>query len=187
MVTAKKIRKSAGQKKGAPQRVRPQDNPVRARSPRHASALKSAEHGFPPNRYNPHAWIIGHPKIGEGTWIGAFTLIDGLGKLSIGRGCDISSGVHILTHSTVKRCLSERRYDRVDRSPTDIGDSVFIGANATILRGVTIGHHSIIGAGSLVKEFTRIPPYSLAVGVPARVVRNIQAEVDAWKQTSQKI
>ena len=60
-----------------------------------------ADHGIPPNRFNPHCWITGEPEIGEKTWIGAFTLIDGLGGLKIGRGCDISSGVQILTHSTV--------------------------------------------------------------------------------------
>ena len=32
--------------------------------------------GFNPNPYNPHAWIIGTPEIGEGTWIGAFTVIE---------------------------------------------------------------------------------------------------------------
>ena len=58
------------------------------------------------NPYNPHAWIIGQPEIGEGTWIGAFTVIDGSGGLRIGRGCDVSCGVHIYTHSTVRRCVS---------------------------------------------------------------------------------
>jgi hypothetical protein len=58
------------------------------------------DHGFPPNPYNDHAWIIGDPKIGKGTWIGAFCLIDGQGGLVIGKGCDIACGAHILTHST---------------------------------------------------------------------------------------
>lgn len=138
-------------------------------------------HGIPPNPYNPHAWIIGKPKIGKGSWIGAFCLIDGQGGLEIGKGCDISSGVHILTHSTVRRCISERKHDQVARAPTKIGDFVFIGENATILKGVEIGHHSVIGAGAVVKEHEKIPPYSLVVGVPARIVRHLKKEVDQLK------
>ena len=136
------------------------------------------DHGLPPNRYNPLAWIIGTPQIGEGTWIGAFTVIDGSGGLTIGRGCDISSGAHILTHSTAKRCVSERRYDQIDRQAVEIGDCVFVGEHATILMGCTIGHHSIIAAGAVVTEGTVLPPYSLVAGVPARVVRSIEHEID---------
>lgn len=143
--------------------------------------MKPEEHGIPANPYNPHAWIIGSPKIGEGTWIGAFCLIDGLGGLEIGKWCDISSGAHILTHSTVKRCISERKYNQVDKSPVVIGDHVFIGENATVLRGSEIGHHSVIGAGAVVKENSKIPPYSLVAGVPARIVRNIKDEVENLK------
>jgi acetyltransferase-like isoleucine patch superfamily enzyme len=141
---------------------------------------KTLDHGFPPNRYNPHAWIIGDPNIGEGTWIGAFTLIDGSGGLTIGTGCDISSGAHILTHSSARRCVSERRYPSVDRRSVQIGDCVFVGENATILMGCTIGHHSIIGAAALLPEGMQVPPYSLVLGVPARVVRSIEHEIDEW-------
>jgi len=140
----------------------------------------SYEHGIPPNKYNPHAWIINNPEIGEGTWIGAFTVVDGIGGLKIGRGCDISCGVHIVTHSTVKRCVTERKYDEIEKAGTVIEDYVFIGENATILKGVHIGHHTVVAAGSLVKENTRIPPYSLVAGVPGRIVRSIKDEIDKW-------
>lgn len=138
-----------------------------------------SDHGIPKNPYNPHAWIIGNPRIGKGTWIGAFCLIDGMGGLDIGKGCDVSCGVHILPHTTVRRCISERRYDRIDKSPTRIGNYVFIGSNATILKGAEIGHHSVIGAGAVVKEGSKIPPYSLVVGVPGRIVRSLKNEVKA--------
>lgn len=143
--------------------------------------MKIQEHGIPSNPYNPHAWVIGKPKIGKGTWIGAFCLIDGQGGLKIGKGCDISCGAHILTHSTVWRCVSERRYPQVDRAPTQIGDYVFIGENATVLKGVKIGHHSVIGAGTVVKEHTEIPPFSLVVGVPGRMIRNLKKEIERFK------
>jgi hypothetical protein len=82
-----------------------------------AGTLNITNHGIPENPYNPYCWITGKPDIGEQTWIGAFTLIDGLGGLKIGRGCDISSGAQILTHSTVRRCLTERQFDKVDYRP----------------------------------------------------------------------
>lgn len=135
---------------------------------------------LPPNPYNPHCWITGTPEIGEDTWIGAFTLIDGLGGLKIGRGCNVSSGAQILSHSTVRRCVTERRHAEIDRKPTEIGDHVFIGANAVIQMGARVGHHSVIGAGAVVLEDAEIPPYSLVVGVPARIVRDLRSEIADW-------
>jgi acetyltransferase-like isoleucine patch superfamily enzyme len=133
---------------------------------------RDAWHGLPRNRYNAHALILGEPAIGEGTWIGPFTVVDGSGGLTIGKGCDISAGAQIYTHSTVARCISERRHDAVDRRPTEIGDYVHVGANAVILMGARIGHHSAIGAGAVVLEGTEVPPYSTVVGVPGRVLEN---------------
>lgn len=139
---------------------------------------------LPENPYNPLCWITGEPAIGEGTWIGAFTLIDGLGGLRIGRGCNISSGAQILTHSTVRRCVTERRHPDVDHKATEIGDFVFVGANAVVQMGATVGDHSVIGAGAVVMEDAVIPPYSLAVGVPARVVRDIRSDVEEWSRAA---
>ena len=126
---------------------------------------------FPPNPYNPHAWVIDEPQIGEGTWIGAFTLIDGSGGLVIGRGCDISSGAHIYTHSSVRRCVSGRAYTSVDRAPTTLGDHVFVGANAVINSGVTIGDGAVVGAGAVVTS--DVPEFTVVVGVPARPIARV--------------
>lgn len=146
----------------------------------------NTHHGIPENPYNPHCWITGSPVIGEGTWIGAFTLIDGLGGLKIGRGCDISSGAQILSHSTARRCVTERIYPAIDYSETEIGDHVFIGTNAVILMGAKIGHHSIIAAGTVVLEGTLIPPYSLVAGVPGTVKRSLEADAAAWRSIGQQ-
>lgn len=129
------------------------------------------DHGFPENVYNKHAWIAGNPEIGERVWIGAFCLIDALyAPLKIGKGTNVSSGAEILTHSTVRRCISEKRHGEVDSAPTEIGEFCFIGTNATVLMGAKIGHHSVIGAGAVVGEGMKIPPYSLVVGVPAKII-----------------
>lgn len=127
--------------------------------------------GLPDNPFNEHAWIVGDPVIGEGTWIGAFTVIDGSGGLTIGAGCDISSGVHIYTHSSVRRCVSGRRFSQVERRPVTIGDRVFIGANAVVNMGVTIGDESVVGAGAVVTR--DVAPRTIVAGVPARQIGEV--------------
>jgi acetyltransferase-like isoleucine patch superfamily enzyme len=132
--------------------------------------------GLPSNPYNPLAWIVGEPEIGPGTWIGAFTVIDGSGGLTIGAGCDISCGAQIYTHSSVRRCVSGRRYPDVDRQPTRIGDRVFIGPNAVVNMGVTIGDESVVAAGAVVT--TDVPARTVVAGVPARAVATVDLDGD---------
>lgn len=127
--------------------------------------------------FHPTVIISGEPSIGEGTWIGAFCVIDGSGGLTIGAGCDISIGAQLYTHSSAKRCVSGRAYDVVDRRPTTLGDRVFIGANAVVNMGVTIGDGAVVGAGAVVTR--DVPPGSIVVGVPARVVGHVEVEGDS--------
>ena len=133
------------------------------------------------NNYNPLCWIRGiekgHVNIGEGTWIGPFCVIDGeYDIITIGKGVNISSGAQIVTHDTVWRCITEGVYSEIDHAPTTIGDFVYIGTNAVIMKGTKIGSQCIIGAGPVVLEGSVIPPYSLVVGVPAKIKRNILEE-----------
>jgi acetyltransferase-like isoleucine patch superfamily enzyme len=133
-----------------------------------------AASGLPPNRFNPHAWIVGQPEIGDGTWIGAFTVIDGSGGLRVGTGCDISSGAQIYTHSSVRRCVSGRAFTEVERQPTRIGDRVFIGANAVVNMGVTIGDEAVVAAGAVVTR--DVPARTVVAGVPARPVATVSLD-----------
>jgi acetyltransferase-like isoleucine patch superfamily enzyme len=125
-------------------------------------------HHLPDNPYNPHAWLVADPEIGDGCWIGAFAVVDGSGGLTIGRGCDISAGAQIYTHSTVRRVVSQRKLE-IERAATSIGDNVHIGAGAVILMGCRIGDHSVIGSAAMVPEFTEVPPWSVVVGNPAQI------------------
>lgn len=136
--------------------------------------------GLPENPYNPHAWVIGDPVIGEGTWIGAFTIIDGSGGLVIGQGCDVSSGVHIYTHSSARRCVSGRAFNEVEREPVRIGHRVFIGANAVINMGVTIGDEAVVGAGAVVTR--DVPARTVVAGVPARPVATVELSDEASRR-----
>lgn len=131
---------------------------------------------LPPNPYNRHSWIVGEPVIGEGTWIGAFTVVDGSGGLTIGRGCDVSSGVQIYTHSSVRRCVSGRAFEQVERAAVAIGDHVFLGAGAIINMGVTIGDGAVVAAGAVVSK--DVPPRTVVAGVPARTVARVVVEGD---------
>ena len=124
----------------------------------------------PDHPYHPSCVVVGSPEIGPGTWIGPHTLIDGSGGLTIGRGCDISAGAHVYTHSTVRRCVTERR-EEIRRAATSIGDYTFIGPQAVVLMGVSIGSHCVVGAGAVVTR--DVPDGTCVVGVPARVVGSV--------------
>jgi acetyltransferase-like isoleucine patch superfamily enzyme len=59
-----------------------------------------------------------------------------------------------------------------------VEDDCWIGANAVITAGVTIGKHSVVAAGAVVTK--NIPPYSVAVGNPARVIKQYDFEKKQW-------
>lgn len=116
--------------------------------------------------------MYGHIKIGSNTKISPYTIIQGNGKgVSIGKNGLIAG--HCLLIS------ANHNFDRLDIPITEqkenskgivIEDDVWIGAGCRILDGVTIGQGSVIGAGSVVNK--SIPPYSVAVGIPAKVIKS---------------
>lgn len=87
----------------------------------------------------------------------------------IGPNVTIATAAHPLDAALRARGL---QYNR----PVHIGENVWIGANAAILPGVTIGANAVIGAGSVVTH--DIPANVVAVGVPCRVLREIQEGED---------
>jgi len=122
-----------------------------------------------------NSYVYGDVTVGEGTWIGPFTLLDGSGGLSIGDHCSISAGVHIYTHDTVRWALSGGQAEP-ERAPVRIEGCSYIGSQTVVTKGVTIGHHSVIGSCSLVNR--DIPPYSIAFGVPCRRAGSVVVESD---------
>jgi acetyltransferase-like isoleucine patch superfamily enzyme len=121
------------------------------------------------------SYVYGEVTVGEDTWIGPMTLLDGTGGLSIGRHCSISAGVQIYTHDTVEWAVSGGQSLPV-RAPVSIGDCCYIGSQTVIAKGVTIGDHAVIGACSFVNR--DIPPWTVAAGVPCRPIGRVQAEPD---------
>jgi acetyltransferase-like isoleucine patch superfamily enzyme len=111
------------------------------------------------------------PKIhiGSNTYINRNTFIDAALVITIGEDCAIGPGCYITDHDhSIESGLPPLAQPLISQ-PTRIGDRVWLGANVTVLKGVTIGDDAVIGAGSVVTK--DIPEGAIAVGVPARVVR----------------
>ena len=105
------------------------------------------------------------------TEIGKFTSIGP--NFSAGLGIHPTNGISTspMFYSTAKQNgITLTKKNKIEESKLiTIGNDVFIGANVTVLDGVTIGDGSVIGAGAVVTK--DIPPYAIAVGVPAKVVK----------------
>jgi acetyltransferase-like isoleucine patch superfamily enzyme len=113
------------------------------------------------------ALVIGDVTVGEQTWIGPGTVLDGSGGLSIGAFCSISAGVQIYSHDTVEWAVSGGKAQAA-RAPTRIGNRCYIGPNSVVSKGVTIGDGCVVGAGSVV--LADLPEGSRAAGAPCRII-----------------
>ena len=113
---------------------------------------------------------VGDVMIGDHTRIGLHNTI--IGPVLIGNHVNLAQGITVtaLNHNFED---SEKRIDEqgVSTSTVIIEDDIWIGANAVVLPGVTIGHHSVVAAGAVVTK--DVPPHSLVAGVPAKVIKQI--------------
>ena len=109
-------------------------------------------------------------SIGDHSYIGPNAVIFGEGGVEIGQCCEIAPGVVITAQQhTFERCDVPMQQQPSEKRKVKLGDDVWIGCNASILPGVTIEKGAVIGAGAVVTK--DIPAYTLAVGVPAKVVK----------------
>jgi acetyltransferase-like isoleucine patch superfamily enzyme len=113
----------------------------------------------------------GRVTVGAKVILGGGTVVNSYLDVTIGDGALIADGVHITDF--------DHRTERVDvpikdqgivTSPVRIGPDVWLGRGVTVLRGVDIGEGCVVGAHAVVTR--DLPPFSVAVGVPARVVRS---------------
>ena len=111
----------------------------------------------------------GHIEIGESTYIGPYTCLAGPGPIKIGKSCLIGShsGIYGNNHNFTdpQQKIAEQG---ITCKGITIGDDCWLGTSVKVIDGVTIGQGSVIGAGAVVTK--DIPPYSVAVGVPAKVI-----------------
>lgn len=114
--------------------------------------------------------------LGDHVSIHPLCYIDASGGLYIGSDVSIAHNVTIMTSEHRFSELQIATRDQISiLAPVIIGNDVWIGAGVRILAGVTIGNHVVIGAGAVVTR--DIPSHSLAVGIPARVVKEIKKEI----------
>ncbi len=121
--------------------------------------------------YLDNTWFHGNIKIGKHTYFNGGRIVTGPhSKVEIGEWCAIGHNVNIIawTHD------AEHSTGPMDKRPTIekdiiIGNRVWIGTNAFIREGITIGDNSIIGANSLV--INDVEANSIVGGVPARLIR----------------
>lgn len=108
-----------------------------------------------------------HTYIGKGTHI---TKTDIGNYCSIGTGVLIGPGEHDFSKITTSMEFYDTNpYESLTQSHCKIEHDVWIGANAVVLRGVTIGTGAVIGAHAVVTK--SVPPYAVAVGIPAKVIK----------------
>lgn len=121
---------------------------------------------------------IGEGKIAIGNNSGCTsTIFSSRSNIMVGQNVNIGANVRIYDHDYHPVDYLERREGNanVKSAPIIIGDDVFIGSNAIILKGVNIGDRSIVGAGAVVAH-KNIPPDSLVVGNPAQIVSLLSRE-----------
>ena len=143
------------------------------------------------------AFDDGRLSVGEHTLFepGVWLTAPDPARIVIGSGCFLNLGVMVASMELVEigdHCMfangcfvtdANHRFDDPDtpitwqgfttKGPTRIGDNVWCGANVVVTSGVTIGRRSVIGANSVVTQ--DIPPFSIAAGAPAKVLRRINA------------
>ena len=118
-------------------------------------------------------WGGKHVHLGKGVYANVFlSLVDDT-HIYIGDHCMI--GPHVTICTATHPVCPELRLRQIEYNlPIHIGNNVWIGGGAFIMPGVTIGENSVIGAGSVVTK--DIPANVIAVGSPARVLREITQE-----------
>jgi acetyltransferase-like isoleucine patch superfamily enzyme len=124
----------------------------------------------------------GYIEIGEGTYIAPYTCLAGPGSIKIGKRCLIASHTGIYANNHI--FADPTRYileQGVTCKGIVIEDDCWLGTGVKVIDGVTIGQGSVIGAGAVVTK--NIPSYSVAVGVPAKVIAQRDDKRFAFEKT----
>ena len=118
-------------------------------------------------------------EIGNGVSLGAYSTVSAAQKIIIGDNVMTSQRVMIVDHLHDYSDIKEKNYNKItEGEEIAIEEKCFIGANVVVLPGVKIGSHSVIGANAVVSR--DIPPYSIAAGVPAKVIKKYDFKLNKW-------
>ena len=121
--------------------------------------------------------------IGENCKIGDYVHITASKSVEIGDNCLFASHIFIsdTNHGTLQEDPTTPPETRpLTASPVAIGSNVWLGEGVAVLPGATIGDGCIIGAHAVVKG--QIPPYTMAAGVPARIIKHYNFETKKWEK-----
>jgi acetyltransferase-like isoleucine patch superfamily enzyme len=112
-------------------------------------------------------------SIGDFTTIWYGTVISVRHRVEIGRECAISWNCTIIDNDMHQLVIKDSDREKAESKPNYVilEDHVWLGAGATVLKGVTVGHDSVVAAGAIVTN--DVPPFTLVAGVPARPVRQL--------------
>lgn len=108
-------------------------------------------------------------RVGEQVFINACCHFQDHGGVTLGDGCQIG---HNVVFATLNHELAPERRQITRPAPIVLGRNVWVGSNATILQGVTIGDNAVIAAGAVVTR--DVPANAIVGGVPARILRTIE-------------
>ena len=128
----------------------------------------------------PGVWITAtapaRVRIGAGTFLNLGVMVAALELVEIGDHCMFANGCFVTdaNHRFDDREKPITWQGFTSKGPTRVGDNVWCGANVVITSGVTVGERCVIGANSVVT--TDLPPFSIAAGAPAKVLRTIEYE-----------
>ena len=111
-------------------------------------------------------------SVGEGVFINACCHFQDHGGVTLGDGCQIG---HNVVFATLNHELPPERRGVTRPAPIMLGKKVWVGSNATILQGVTIGDNAIVAAGAVVTK--DVPANTIVGGVPARVIKRIDESI----------
>ncbi len=121
----------------------------------------------------------GYIKIGNENFIGERVQIQGRGGVEIGNRCMIGANSFISSSNhNINNPLVDTYLRKEIPAKTKIDDFVWIGANSVLVAGITIGHHVIVGAGTIVTK--DIEPYSMVVGNPGKVIKKFSFDLNTW-------
>lgn len=136
------------------------------------------------NTFDYNSQINGHHGsviIGNNNYIGPNCILQGFGVVKIGNNCMIAGNTFISSSNhDYSSPLAETYLLTEIGKEVLIEDKVWIGANVVVTAGVCIGKFSIIAAGSVVT--TNIPQYSIAAGVPAKVIKEYNLTTKQWEK-----
>lgn len=124
--------------------------------------------------------LNGRIKIGNNVYIGGYCQIHAMDLVEIGSGCVLSEHVYVsdIAHGLDPRGGFIMEQPLESKGPVRIGKNVFIGYGCSILPGVTLGDHCVVGTRSVVTH--SFPAYSMIAGSPARVVKQYNPITGQW-------